>query len=194
MQTSTHLTHKQHRSSLCALPTLSIPSLIQAITNTMIRIAACPKRFCTANKHRQKSYLPALSTYASSLSHLSSSSSSAFAAKTKPLLAFQISSSSSFYSTATRTNPTRTPPSQRAAVSLADALDSSSSSPFLASPHHSSLPPSSLPSYHHPNVVSWEDNVREEDAAWLSGPRPLDWWTGTWRGGEGGREGERWAG
>jgi len=29
-------------------------------------------------------------------------------------------------------------------------------------------------------VESWEVNVREEERAWLTGPRARDWWTGTW--------------
>lgn len=28
------------------------------------------------------------------------------------------------------------------------------------------------------SLESWEENVREEERAWLTGPRPRDWWTG----------------
>ncbi|KAM3570186.1 hypothetical protein VYU27_007749 [Nannochloropsis oceanica] len=160
------------------------------VVYAMIRIATCPKRFCAANKHRQKSSMKSfaascvMSRHSSFTSSSSSSSSIPFSAvtrRTKPMFTYHISRSSSFHSTAFRSNPSFTPPSKKAAVSLADTLEPicSSPSPSLTSPHHSSLPPSSLPSYHHPNVTSWEDNLRAEDAAWLSGSRPLDWWTGS---------------
>lgn len=28
------------------------------------------------------------------------------------------------------------------------------------------------------SIDSWEENIREEERAWLTGPRPRDWWTG----------------
>lgn len=72
-----------------------------------------------------------MSRLSSSASSTSTSTSSAFAERMKPVLTYHITPSSSFHSTAFRSNPSRTPPSKKAAVSLADSPDPicSSSSP-----------------------------------------------------------------
>ncbi|TFJ80907.1 hypothetical protein NSK_007550 [Nannochloropsis salina CCMP1776] len=157
----------------------------------MIRIAACPKRFCATNKCRQRKTLSFLASPTSAVLHSSFPYTSLYSrprqAKSSAPLPFSgffpSTPLSSFHSNAFQAHPFPTTSHRKAASSVAEEVQeeppSSSPFPFLPpSPHHSSLPPSSLPTYEHPDVAAWEENVRQEDIALLSGPRPREWWTG----------------
>jgi hypothetical protein len=177
---------------------------IQAFPLTMIRIAACPKRFCATNKCRQRKTLSFLASPTSAVLHSSFPYTSLYSrprqAKSSAPLPFSgffpSTPLSSFHSNAFQAHPFPTTSHRKAASSVAEEVQeeppSSSPFPFLPpSPHHSSLPPSSLPTYEHPDVAAWEENVRQEDIALLSGPRPREWWTGREGGRKGGRKGGR---